>query len=394
MSENSNVIQLESGTCFTDNPIIFSYGVPTPNTNNYSFLKAKFIVYCRLQGSDYTFSEFSRSANAGDVVYIDVSSSLKSAVESYEYDINKIIEGNSRMPYIEFFVGARTEWLSDGIIQSSNYVYTPVAPVFDADGNLVSIEKAYRCLIGGFSDYERICANSESKKVLDMCRKPSDTKKLGIRDPQIMRIGDTVAYTPYLVCKEGGKQTRLEGWGLIDSYGDESNSPLQGQENCVYNVTSEGFNEIGDFYAYVLPELKDGRTHWQFCFVNGLGAIDYFCCDSVETSSYEVERKETILSRQETFACFSRRLIEHNYEIKTYKLSTGPLSKAWLDWFMFDFVQSKNKWTLINEHWIRCSINIDDNVKIIEQDKQNITEILFDVQLDLYGHWNKDAMIL
>ena len=87
----------------------------------------------------------------------------------------------------------------------------------------------------------------------------------------------------------------------------------------------------------------------------------------------------------ETFSRFSRGIYEKSNDYEKWKFSTGPLDKAWVSWYLHEFLTAKYAWILISDNWIPCHIVAEETVVGRDETKSDAISIDFSVELDING---------
>lgn len=315
-------------------------------TGECAFHRVKLTVNCFLDGVDKSETELTLSspAESGETLTFDISSALRAVADKYEYTA----EPPTAYPRIGYSLSAVDEYMQNG-------------EVHDNVGKVVSPDNGtskYYCIMGGYSDLERILATSGSKTAQHFTRKPTTL-------PEVVMVGET------MVCPQSFSAPISSGNATV------------GPTSKVVNITTEGLQTINGRQVYALPAGQTDR--YQFRFVNGLGCLESISVRSLRTTKVNVTQESFIRSVQETFGSFSRGLVTKKNDYETWTMASGPLDQAWQSWFLHEFLMAKFVWINIDGHWLGCHIIPDEEITGIDRTQGALCEVAFSVQLDLNG---------
>lgn len=289
--------------------------------------------------SDFTDLTLSSPAESGETLLFDISSALRSVADRYEYTP----EPPLAYPRIGYTLRACDEYMING-------------EVHDDVGTIVQDKRMY-CIMGAYSDLERILAADGSKKALLLTRKPTTMA-------ETVYVGDTVVVPqPYETAVASGEVTA-------------------GPTSKVYTIEKAGLQTVGGRQFFALAARPDT---YQIRFVNGLGCLESVSVHSLRTTKVNITTNEYIRSIQEQFSKFSRGLVTKQNDYETWAMSSGALDEAWQSWYLHEFLMAKFSWINIGGHWIGCHIVPDDEVSGINRTGGNLLEVPFSLRLDING---------
>lgn len=345
-------ITLTSGSILNGNPITLA--VTPNNIANASMHRIILEVECGMSGGDYEVIKLSSPViTEGRAQTIDISSALRTFRDSYEYTPDAVT-----YPIVKFNVKAYDEYMLNGEIQ------TPVSPVWfpqnPADLPADRRDEAYlRTIFGAFTDIERITAGP-TQGVTTLSRKPSI--------PQIVKVGETFAYTPPYSTEQKLEQS----------------SALTAPQSKIVTVSKEGAQTLGYQSVYALP-ASTPQERGVFRFINRFGVLESVSVvrQYEEQASHIVN--EYVVSRQETFNGFSRGIVRKQDGPETWKFATGPLDEAWLRWYIYEFLMSEHIWLQVADNWLLVHIIPEETTKIKNSTDANILELQFSVRFDING---------
>ncbi len=337
-------LQLSSGSPLIGSPILYKVTAGSPGSSvETTFQRVKMYVYAGLSTADETAWHeflFSRPVSKGETVEIDISSALTAVADKYQYTV----EPPSRYPYIGFRLKACDEWMING----------------EVSGDIGIVENTGgRALMGRFSDLERLKAGEAGRTTTLFSRKPSYR----------------VTGAPEIVCKG---DTYLQYGRMEVSIGNIEHGPQCQQ----FTVASEGVN-AGTVLLYALPE--NTRDRYQMRFVNGLGVVESISVVSLMTSEVNYQTDEYTYARPERFGSVSRNLITKQNDQERWHLSSGPIDRAWQQWYLHELLMTETAWILIDGTWIPCHIVPEETVSGIDRVKPSMLEVQFTVRFDIAG---------
>lgn len=345
-------ITLTSGSILNGNPITLA--VTPNNIANASMHRIILEVECGMSGGDYEVIKLSSPViTEGRAQTIDISSALRTFRDSYEYTPDP-----TTYPIVKFNVKAYDEYMLNGEIHPSvSPVWFPQNP---ADLPADRRDEAYlRTIFGAFTDIERITAGP-TQGVTTLSRKPSI--------PQIVKVGETFAYTPPYSTEQKLEQS----------------SALTAPQSKIVTVSKEGAQTLGYQSVYALP-ASTPQERGVFRFINRFGVLESVSVvrQYEEQASHIVN--EYVVSRQETFNGFSRGIVRKQDGPETWKFATGPLDEAWLRWYIYEFLMSEHIWLQVADNWLLVHIIPEETTKIKNSTDANILELQFSVRFDING---------
>ena len=308
-------LKLQSGSVFNGNPIVFMVRHVTPEGSP-SFHRMIFEVKCGMSGGNYETIKMSEPIVNEKVLAVrgDISSALRSFRDSYEYTPEPGV-----MPVVKFNVSAYDEYMIDGEFHQSK-------PVSYLPGDEVK-----QTIFGGFSDYDRLTAESEAMPVSRMTRKPTTT-------PQLACVGETIIYVdPYSPA--------------VDLLTPTWDAP----EAKAFTITSEGQQTIGDISVFAMPQ-SEAAHRTEFRFINSFGVLESISVPRVYSKKLGITPTSYTVTRRETLRSFSREAVRKQNNQESWDFQTDPLDEAWLAWYLHEFLMSEHTWININGKFLPCII--------------------------------------
>lgn len=317
-------IVFHSGSYFIGNPILYS--VTADSVGGTPVFHRIILEVSVSFGGSVRAIKMSEPVTNGQTVLIDISSALRSAFDGYEYPVNPPVE----MPRVSYSMKAWDEWMTDGDIHTGQ----------------TATHNGGTCYPGAFSDRERM-----GTLVYRGSRKPRTSPEL-VCNGQVYYRSTYTGGTPIF-------STRTYVIGTDDIRG----------------VTGPSL--------YVLPSST--TDVYEMRFINGYGLYESICVRSLRTTDIAYNKKEYIIARQESISLSSRAVVQKQNDRETWKLSSQPLDKAWMQWFLHEFLLTECAWLKVDGQWLRVHIVPEDTVVGIDREKNGLLTVEFSVRFDMTG---------
>ena len=358
-------LTLVGGSPLIGNPIIYQVTAATLK-GEVSFHKVKLEVTAGLlpAADDYEINSenqvvltFSSPANSGETLQIDISSALRAAADSYRYSPIP----PSIYPRIVFSLKAWDEYMQNGM---------------EAQKTGIISNEGGTAIMGAFSDLERMLSGGNKSAQL-FSRKP---------------IADLENGVSYEVIEEGETIIVPQDWEEGKVIGNITSGPsskvyvasIEDSDilNTVFTIKKYGGRS---FLVFKKGYAWANKNPYHFRFVNSLGVLESITVNCLATQQMQLTSDKHIISMPETFSRFSRGIYEKSNDYEKWKFSTGPLDKAWVSWYLHEFLTAKYAWILISDNWIPCHIVAEETVVGRDETKSDAISIDFSVELDING---------
>ena len=99
-----------------------------------------------------------------------------------------------------------------------------------------------------------------------------------------------------------------------------------------------------------------------------------------------VESTQYTKAIQETFNEFSRAAIQKQNDRESWLYQSDPLTKAWQQWYLHEFLMSEHVWLKANDAWLPCTINLEDEITIKDETNKNMYSVSFTAKLGINGN--------
>ena len=338
-------LELVEGSIFNGNPITFAVTPLKIGGSTPSFHRMVFEVKCGMSGGNYETIRLTEPvlSEDGTEVIVDISSALRSFRDSYNYSPKPGV-----MPVVKFNVSAYDEYMINGNPNQTE-------PISYLPGNEVK-----QTIFGGFSDYDRLTAESEAMPVSRMTRKPTTA-------PQLACVGETIIYVdPYSPA--------------IDFTTESWDAP----EAKAFTITNEGQQTVGDISVFAMPQSEAVRRT-EFRFINSFGVLESISVPRVYSKKLGITAINYTVTRRETLRSFSREAVRKQNNQEEWNFQTDPLDEEWLAWYLHEFLMSEHTWININGKFLPCTIIADDELTFDDNTKGAMHSVSFAAKLDFCG---------
>lgn len=338
-------LKLVEGSIFNGNPITFAVTPLKIEGSTPAFHRMVFEVKCGMSGGNYETIRLTEPvlAEDGTAVTVDISSALRTFRDSYEYSPEPGV-----MPVVKFNVSAYDEYMVNG-----NPGRTPSISYLPDD-------EVKQTVFGGFSDYDRLTAESEAMPVSRMTRKPTTT-------PQLACVGETLIYVdPYSPA--------------VDLLTPTWDAP----EAKAFTITKEGQQTAGHISVFALPQSEASRRT-EFRFINSFGVLESISVPRVYSKKLGITTTNYTVTRRETLRSFSREAVRKQNNQESWNFQTDPLDEAWLAWYLHEFLMSEHTWININGKFLPCIITAEEEITFQDETKQEMYSVSFTARLSFCG---------
>ena len=386
------------------------------------------VIVEKLDGQETSF-EFTTvvdqtAVKETDTIDFDISSAIRAVFDEYRYTSEPPSKG---YPTINFRLEAKDVYMDNGVQKETQTTYYPVEHIKTdpATGEVLKdgegkddIELSFlHALNGRYTDLERLLAGYK-KLAYDFSRKPKDS-------PQIVTVGEQFVYPNSFTGREAtvpdaATVPNASASGREATVPDASPSapsatvpdasasvPFQGYylddlpcgpTSEVTDITFEGEQQIGDITVYALPEDYRNRDRYEFRFINSLGCMESYSLTCLSEEEMAVKKQNYTLATIENFGDFSHGVMQKSDDKETIKLTSGPLTPDWADWFAHEFLMAKHCWLNLypqtgTELWVRCHLDPGETLKISNRKTDNPYDIPFTVSLDITGTLNTNITV-
>lgn len=342
---------------FANSPVVITVsGLLWPSTSPFNIVCVE-VVY-----DGKTVGRYREDSGGQDRISFDISSALAAIWSDYDWEKEVSVAQNATSSvgstilrdYREYGLRIYTEYLSD----DDGGVFTKTL-CQDESGN--SLIPGGQCLVGKYTEWERArigdISNADVSHLEHTNRRNGDASTKPVSTPE--RVG-TDSITSWVDVKAGGTQSffypsHIEG--ASDS--DEAHPPLV---------------------------LRDSQPYTDFLFVNRRGALESCSALMLESLGIDVETTQYASVERPTFIP-SRSLLSVNYgDRRTWNMSSGYLSREWVEWWVTEFLMSNKKWMRYQGIYVPVVVEPSKkSITIYDRSKQQMPSVEFTVKLALEG---------
>lgn len=270
--------------------------------------------------------EFSKPVGNDSQYDFDVSSALWAVLERHEYQADQL--GN--YPAVSLSVVAYDDYLLDG--EEKHF-----GPSTSADGG--------QFYLGRLTDRERLTG----ERPLTYSRKPKTS-------PEICFAGN-----PHLIPSPMSSSPSVETINVPDG------SP------------SGAFDGVN---IYGIAQSADG---FELRFINSLGVHENVFVTCLRQTDVNIKTDFYTKAVQETLTKFSRGVTRKQNDYETWRMSSGPIDRAWQQWWLHEPLMAKWAWLNVDARWLPVHIIPEETTKGIDRTKGDALTVEFTLRFDING---------
>lgn len=298
------------------------------------------------------YSEFSflTSVTDEETVRMDISSALKSVMETWERKYDSL-----SVPYVKYHAEAYEEWMIKG------KVITSESAQLKRDSSSSEMEFFY-AYMGRFTQMERLEAwekrteDSLFMEIQSLSTKPASGEMVPVGESIIQPV-------PY-----------ASPIGLEE---EEPHTP----SSVSYSFNTTGMQSISGAVAggkdrkiYV---IENDRHAYGFRFFNRRGCLESVTAYGLPEEKAVMSNEKYIQTAFEEFYTFPRTIVRKTPAQREIQMSSGPLDKDWQNWWIGEFLVAEYVWMLHDGIWIPCAIVPEDDTTVKDYAKTEVREVNF-----------------
>lgn len=339
-------ITLYSGSPLMGSPVIVHVTAGSYSNVSLHRVVVKVTVSILSTGIEEDYKFTLPVSTEGSMLEVDISSALRSAVDGYSY-VAHTSAGTKTYPIATAHIEAYDEYMRNGIAYQSG---------------TIQIQGTYKFIFGAWTDRERM-SSGLTRGVTSLTRKPA----VGEVVPS---DGSLYAYAPVYSYSENS-------WS---SQGTPS-APTS-LSVAISSLDVDSVNVVAGRYVYVSSDVDHC---YEFQFVNGYGVIESAFAYCLSERSVSKEVKEYAVSVPMAFNKINRFVTRKLNSRHALKMSTGPVTVEWLDWWLEEFLNTHQAWMYDGGSWVPVSIVPDDKTDSLDLSSDKLPEVTFTVKIDLVG---------
>lgn len=133
---------------------------------------------------------------------------------------------------------------------------------------------------------------------------------------------------------------------------------------------------------YAIPPNENVTS---FIFVNSFGMLESVVALCNNNRVANLSSETFTLDKENSFSSFSNIISDSEEKYSEYGMSSGWVNEEWKEWWLHEFLTTRQAWMLINNKWIACGIIPDEKYTIYDRSKTQAYSISFTVRLSLNG---------
>lgn len=290
-----------------------------------TFHRVRLVVTITSSDGTSTAFEFSTPAADNEDVYFDISSAFRAMADQYEYTP----AGMDSYPYWTLVADAYDDYLLNGVEHRGENQDHSV------DGG--------HFYVGKLTDRERLTG----ERPAIYSRKPTSAEVCFVNNDHLQ--AGTFGATPSVA-----KQTVAAGMATIN----------------------------GTHKIYGIPRPADG---FELRFINSLGVHENVFITCLRQSEVNIKGDFHTKAVQETLTKFSRGVNIKQNDYEQWKMSSGPLDRAWQQWWLHELLMARWAWLEVDSKWMPVHIVPEETTVGVDRAKGNLLEVQFTLRFDING---------
>lgn len=134
---------------------------------------------------------------------------------------------------------------------------------------------------------------------------------------------------------------------------------------------------------YGIDQPADG---YELRFVNSLGVHENLFVRCLPETETHINTQHHAISRQETLTQMSRGLTRKTDGYEEWKMSSGPLDRQWLQWWMHEPLMARWAWINVSGQWMPVHIMPEETTKGADRKSAKLFEVEFTLRFDINGN--------
>ena len=297
-----------------------------------TFHRVRLAVVISSGGTEAGSFEFSAPVSGTEAVDFDISSAFRAVADRHEYSPTTLT-----YPSWTAQLKAYDDYLLNGEERH-------IGPSED-----VSVNTKY---VGRLTDRERMLYGSASEELPSKwTRKPTTSK-------EIVFFG--LNYFSHTNFSEAPGTTAVE----------------------VKDETDKPWNATNTYNTYAITQPADG---FEMRFINSLGVHDNVFVNCLSQTEVNITTDHYVIARQETLTQFSRGITAKQNDYEQWKMSSGPLDRAWQQWWLHEPLMAKWAWLNVSGLWLPVHIVPEETTKGIDRAGVSALTVDFTLRFDING---------
>jgi len=321
-------VSLASGSKFIGCPVVFNV-TPGSVPAGATFHRVRVVV--TVNGQAFVFST---PVSGSGSIPIDISSALRAVADNHNFSADGLSYpgfGNASGDKIE----AYDDYLVNGVENHSAVsTGTLSGPYY----------------IGRLTDRERLT----NERPTYYSRKPYRSS------PEIVHVGKTLVIP-----------------------GAYSAGPNATTMNITANTAPANIH--GESVAVSYYPIAAPKDSYELRFINTLGVHESLHVTCLRQTEVNIKNDFYSIARLETLTQFSRGVAVKQNDYEQWKMSSGPLDRAWQQYYLHEPLMAKWAWLKVDGQWLPVHIVPGDTTKGIDRSKGDALTVEFTIRFDING---------
>ena len=145
-------------------------------------------------------------------------------------------------------------------------------------------------------------------------------------------------------------------------------------------TVAAGISADGRYYGIAAP--ADG---YELRFINSLGVHENVFVTSLRETEVSAPSERHVIARRETLTAFSRAVMRKRPTHERWQMTSGPLDRAWVQWWLHELLPVERAWLRAGGRWLPVSIVTEETVTGPSRVQRDMLEVKFTVEFDING---------
>lgn len=362
-----NLLQQPAAVAFAGDPIITK--AKTTLTGK-AFLRIKLLCQVKAvrTSEEYVYEEsLSYSVSEDGIATFNVGSTIQTALDKYaQQQVNGTI-------VTQTLYAAKYQLTFKEVYLSGTQ---------EVEGSTV-VSEWFNAVMGSLSEYERMTMpNQDTTQVIGsgrmLTRKPEGeiiAQGIDLYVPAVSTLSDSISY--YAVQGDNKKTLSKYTGGvfvpasLLISTGSLALGSLR------IDTDIETGKEKTVVSAH--PSMR------HFLFKNSFGLIESISAIMREAMKYSIESNQYIIPSNINFSGYTRVLTYTQTPKVELDMSSGYVNREWAEWWINEFVTTREAWMLEQGRYIPVAIIPEDSNKLFDKSKPGMISVQFKVRYSFAG---------
>lgn len=231
--------------------------------------------------------------------------------------------------------------------------------------------------------YDDYLLNGEERHIGPSAAVSVTTKYVGqLTDRERMLYGSASQELPSKWTRKPTSSKEIVFFGLYHlAHGSFSDAPSTTSVR-IRDTSSKSWNATNTYNTYAITQPADG---FEMRFINSLGVHDNVFVNCLPQTELGITTDHYVIARQETLTQFSRGITSKQLDHEQWKMSSGPLDRAWQQWWLHEPLMAKWAWLSVDGLWLPVHIVPEETTKGIDRAGGSALTVDFTLRFDING---------